>query len=332
MGRDRLPELLQRSLSTNSSNSSSNGSLLLNVYSGTTEFIISNTGGNNNSYSVVSQNSHSSNNNNSSEPKDRSSSKMSQYGSNVDDILNPYTEIRQQLAHIAANLEAMNRIAQTINLRTFNENEMDELHNKNLRLGNQLMTRFNDFKANLPAENDYSLEARMKRTLFYGLHQTFINLWHKNELFLQNYETKVKKNLRLHTKIINSEASEQEIELLIENKTTKLFVDNFLQETEKERQTLREMMERFNELRRLEKSIEEVHALFMRIQTLVMEQSEVIQRVEFHAQQATLYVDKGADELDQAEQHQKKARKKKIMLIAILAAVLLVLLLVGIYL
>ncbi|XP_033172074.1 syntaxin-4 isoform X1 [Drosophila mauritiana] len=333
MGKDRLPELLQRSLSTNSSNSSSNGSLLLNVYSGTTEFITSNTGGNNNSYSIVSQNSHScSNNNSSSEPKDRSSAKMAQYGSNVDDILNPYTEIRQQLAQIAANLEAMNRMAQTVNLRTFNENEMDELHNKNLRLGNQLMTRFNDFKANLPAENDYSLEARMKRTLFYGLHQTFINLWHKNELFLQNYETKVKKNLRLHTKIINSEASEQEIELLIENKTTKLFVDNFLQETEKERQTLREMMDRFNELRRLEKSIEEVHALFMRIQTLVMEQSEVIQRVEFHAQQATLHVDKGADELDQAEQHQKKARKKKIMLIVILAAVLLVLLLVGIYL
>ncbi|KAH8368064.1 hypothetical protein KR084_006152 [Drosophila pseudotakahashii] len=329
MGKDRLPELLQRSLSTNSTNSSSNGSLLLNVYSGTTEFIINNTGGNNNSYSVVSQNN---NNNTSGESKDRSSSKMAQYGSNVDDILNPYTEIRQQLAQIAGNLEAMNRMSQTINLRTFNENEMDELHNKNLRLGNTLMTRFKDFKANLPAENDYSLEARMKRTLFYGLHQTFINLWHKNELFLQNYETKVKKNLRLHTKIINSEASEQEIELLIENKTTKLFVDNFLQETEKERQTLREMMDRFNELRRLEKSIEEVHALFMRIQTLVMEQSEVIQRVEFHAQQATLHVDKGADELDQAEQHQKRARKKKIILIAILAAVLLVLLFVGIYL
>ncbi|XP_037726801.1 syntaxin-4 [Drosophila subpulchrella] len=329
MGKDRLPELLQRSLSTNSSNSSSNGSLLLNVYSGTTEFILNNTGGTNNSYSVVSQNN---NNNNSGESKDRLSSKMAQYGTNVDDILNPYTEIRQQLAQIACNLEAMNRMSQTINLRTFNENELDELHSKNLRLGNTLMTRFKDFKTNLPAENDYSLEARMKRTLFYGLHQTFINLWHKNELFLQNYETKVKKNLRLHTKIINSEASEQEIELLIENKTTKLFVDNFLQETEKERQVLREMMDRFNELRRLEKSIEEVHALFMRIQTLVLEQSEVIQRVEFHAQQATLYVDKGADELDQAEQHQKRARKKKIILIAIIAAILLVLLFVGIYL
>ncbi|XP_017055134.1 syntaxin-4 isoform X1 [Drosophila ficusphila] len=331
MGKDRLPELLQRSLSTNSnSNSSSNGSLLLNVYNGTTEFLTNNTGGNN-SYSAISQNCNN-NNTKSVESNNRLSSKMSQLGSNVDEILNPYTEIRQQLAQIAANLETMSRMSQTVNLRTFNENEMDELHSKNLRIGNQLMTRFKDFKSNLPVENDYSLEARIKRTLFYGLHQTFINLWHKNELFLQNYEAKVKKNLRLHTKIINSEASEQEIELLIENKTTKLFVDNYLQETEKERQTLREMMERFNELRRLEKSIEEVHALFMRIQTLVMEQSEVIQRVEFHAQQATIHVDKGADELDQAEQHQKKARKKKIMLVLILAAILIVLLLVGYYL
>ncbi|KAH8342670.1 hypothetical protein KR067_010448 [Drosophila pandora] len=339
MGRDRLPELLQRTLSTSSnSNSSSNGSLFVNVYSGTTEFVNnSNTSGGSNNYTILPNNSTTNNtnnnNNNSSEKnKERTGTKMSQNGTNVDDILNPYSEIRQQLAVIAANLEAMNRMTQTINLRTFNENEMDELHNKNLRVGNQLMARFKDFKANLPAENDYSLEARMKRTLFYGLHQTFINLWHKNELFLQNYETKVKKNLRLHSKIINSEASEQEIESLIENKTTKLFVDNFLQETEKERQTLRDLMDRFNELRRLEKSIEEVHALFMRIQTLVMEQSETIQRVEFHAQQATLHVDKGADELDQAEKHQKRARKKKIMLITILAAVLLVLLLVGIYL
>lgn len=68
-------------------------------------------------------------------------------------------------------------------------------------------------------------------------------------------------------------------------------------------------MDRFNELRKLEKSIEDVHALFMRIQTLVMEQSETIQRVEFHANQASLYTDKGANELDKANEYQKKARK-----------------------
>ncbi|XP_062139827.1 syntaxin-4 isoform X1 [Drosophila sulfurigaster albostrigata] len=318
MARDRLPELLQRSLSANSTSSSSNGSLLLSVYNATTE-----------SLNNISSNN---NNNNNSGDNNKDRDKMAQHGTNVDAILNPYSEIRYQLAQIAANLEAMNRMSQTIHLRTFCENEMDELHNKNLRLGNQLMTRFKEFKANLPPETDYSLEARMKRTLFYGLYQTYINLWQKNELFLQNYETKVKKNLRMHSKIINSEASEQEIELLIENKTTKLFVDNILQETEMERQTLRDLMDRFNELKKLEKSIEDVHALFMRIQTLVMEQSETIQRVEFHANQATLYTDKGATELDQAKEYKKKARRRKLMIIAILVAVLLVLIFVGIYL
>ncbi|EDW57386.1 syntaxin-4 isoform X1 [Drosophila virilis] len=315
MARDRLPELLQRSLSANSTSSSSNGSLLLNVYNATTETL-----SNNNS------------NNNSSSDNNKDRSKMSQQGTNVDAILNPYSEIRHQLSQIANNLEAMDRMSQTIHLRTFSENEMDELHNRNLRLGNQLMNRFREFKANLPPETDYSLEARMKRTLFYGLYQTYINLWQKNELFLQNYETKVKKNLRMHSKIINAEASEQEIELLIENKTTKLFVDNILQETDKERQTLRDLMDRFNELRKLEKSIEDVHALFMRIQTLVMEQSETIQRVEFHANQATLYTEKGGSELDKAKEYREKARKKKIMLIAILVAVVLVLIIIGIYL
>ncbi|XP_023164799.2 syntaxin-4 isoform X1 [Drosophila hydei] len=312
MARDRLPELLQRSLSANSTSSSSNGSLLLSAYNATTESLTSN------------------NNNNVENNKDRS--KMSQQGTNVDAILNPYSEIRYQLSQIVSNLDAMERMSQTIHLRTFSENEMDELHNKNLRLGNHLMSRFREFKANLPPETDYSLEARMKRTLFYGLYQTFINLWQKNEQFLQNYETKVKKNLRLHSKIINAEASEQEIELLIENKTTKLFVDNILQETDKERQTLRDLMDRFNELRKLEKSIEDVHALFMRIQTLVMEQSETIQRVEFHANQATLYTEKGGTELDKANEYREKARKKKIMLIAILVAVVLVLIFIGIYL
>lgn len=40
-----------------------------------------------------------------------------------------------------------------------------------------------------------------------------------------------------------------------------------------------------------------------------LQQSETIQRVEFHAQQATLFVDKGADELEKADKLHKKALK-----------------------
>ncbi|XP_061392625.1 syntaxin-4-like [Musca vetustissima] len=291
MARDRLPELLQRAKSCN--NNLTNGA---------------------------------------SEQQRKSLEAITmQQSTHVDDILNPYSEIRTHLAQLAANLETMTRMVQPTAIKNA-ENEMEELRKQNIRLGNILMTKFQEFRANLPPENDYSLESRMKRTLFYGLHQNYIDIWRKNEQFLHNYETKLKQHLQMQSKIINCNATEEEIEELISNKTTNLFVGNILEETEKERKTLRDLIDRFSELKKLEKSIEEVHALFLRIQYLVLEQSEVIQRVEFHAQQATLYVDKGAEELDKADKLHKKARKKKIFLILIAIIVLLVLILIGVFL
>ncbi|XP_017486246.1 PREDICTED: syntaxin-4-like isoform X1 [Rhagoletis zephyria] len=295
MVKDRLPELLQRSGSVLSTVSASNGSALFQ----------------------------------------RSSNielKLAEMSAPMDAILNPYSEIRVQLAQISANLETMNRMVQTINIRNFNEKEMDELRTQNLKMGNQLMNKFKEFKSNMPPENDFTLEARMKRTLFYGLYQSYIQIWTKNEEFLQLYERKLKKNLEIHSKIMNCNSTEEEIEELIANKTTNLFVGNILEETENERRTLRDLMDRFNELKKLEKSIEDVHALFLRIQTLVMEQSETINRVEFVAQQATHFVDKGQHKLKKAETLKQKALKKKFWLIGIAVAVLVVLILIGIYL
>ncbi|XP_036319014.1 syntaxin-4 [Rhagoletis pomonella] len=295
MVKDRLPELLQRSGSVLSTVSASNGAALFQ----------------------------------------RSSNielKLAEMSAPMDAILNPYSEIRVQLAQISANLDTMNRMVQTINIRNFNEKEMDELRTQNLKMGNQLMNKFKEFKSNMPPENDFTLEARMKRTLFYGLYQSYIQIWTKNEEFLQLYERKLKKNLEIHSKIMNCNSTEEEIEELIANKTTNLFVGNILEETENERRTLRDLMDRFNELKKLEKSIEDVHALFLRIQTLVMEQRETINRVEFVAQQATHFVDKGQHKLKKAETLKQKALKKKFWLIGIAVAVLVVLILIGIYL
>ncbi|TMW40313.1 hypothetical protein DOY81_014607, partial [Sarcophaga bullata] len=97
----------------------------------------------------------------------------------------------------------------------------------------------------------------------------------------------------------NCNATEEEIEELIANKTTSLFVGNQITHNQP---------------------------------LMLSSQSETIQRVEFHAQQATLFVDKGADELDKADNLRKKAMKKKVMLILIAIVVLLVLILIGVFL
>lgn len=62
--------------------------------------------------------------------------------------------------------------------------------------------------------------------------------------------------------------------------------------------------------------------MFMRIAALVVEQSSLIQVVEYHAQQATFNVDRGNDQLEKARDNKMKWLKRKTMLLAGLSAAL----------
>jgi t-SNARE complex subunit (syntaxin) len=85
---------------------------------------------------------------------------------------------------------------------------------------------------------------------------------------------------------------------------------------------LREIEQRHNMLVDLEKSLQEVHDMFLQISTYVMEQGSMIQVIEFEVDNALNNVDKGADELDKARELQIKALKKKTYILIILLIVL----------
>ena len=111
-----------------------------------------------------------------------------------------------------------------------------------------------------------------------------------------------------------------------------MFVDNVLQETQKARNNLRDIIHRHDELENFEKSLKEVFELytfiwsqfllnddaepfccnnfrFLQISKLVSEQGNLIQVVEYHSEQATFNVDKGAENLEKARVLQIKALK-----------------------
>lgn len=81
---------------------------------------------------------------------------------------------------------------------------MERIRCENLRLGNELINRFQQLKAQLPSKDDYGLEARMNRNLFYGLYRNYIEVWTRNENFLQQYEHKLKTNLQIQSRISNN--------------------------------------------------------------------------------------------------------------------------------
>lgn len=73
---------------------------------------------------------------------------------------------------------------------------------------------------------------------------------------------------------------------------------------------LQDIMTRHSELQKIEKAIIEVRDLFIRISTLVMEQSDNINRIEDFATKTTTRVEKGGGALD-------KARKLKIKVLKV---------------
>lgn len=80
---------------------------------------------------------------------------------------------------------------------------MESLRQENLHLGNELINRFQGLKLKLRPKDDYSLGARMSRNLFYGLYRNYIEVWTRNENFLQQYEQKLKTNLQIQSRISN---------------------------------------------------------------------------------------------------------------------------------
>lgn len=84
-------------------------------------------------------------------------------------------------------------------------------------------------------------------------------------------------------------------------------------------------MQRHNLLIDLEKSLQEVSAMFNDITLLIMEQGSLIQVIEYETEKALQNVDKGADQLEKARELQIKALKKKTCILIWLAIILAVL-------
>ena len=78
----------------------------------------------------------------------------------------------------------------------------------------------------------------------------------------------------------------------------------------------------------MERSIREVHDLFVELGALVTQQGELINNIAHNVEQASEKVEKGRKQLSDAERHQRSARRKKMICAAIIFVAVVILLLV----
>ncbi|XP_061392627.1 syntaxin-4-like [Musca vetustissima] len=227
----------------------------------------------------------------------------------MDALFKVYSQMLEEFNTIRTNLDKMREMVAAKNSKSFNEKDFYNLRQSCTLIGGNIMNKFQSLETNLPQPDDFTTLARMKRILYYGLFQKYVDIWSEMEEFLQEYENNLKRTLRAQSRILNIELNEEEIETLVTYKQTNLYSCNILEDTEHARKTLDALTARLGDLKKLEKSLEEVHAVFIRLQTLVVEQGMVIQSIEKHYLDAQDYVEQAAEEIKEAEILHKKQIK-----------------------
>ena len=211
-----------------------------------------------------------------------------------------------------------NKINMIVNSVQTTQNEMDKL--------------IKELKAMLNTEggdiNDPEL--RIKNNLFGSMLRKYQNTcmrFQREESNIKNIiETKL---IRAAEIAVNQELTEEQRKEVIENpQMVQQMYENKLTGAAhiKLQNAVRDLEERHRDIKKLEKSILQVHNMIIELSKLVSLQGEMIDNIEVNIQKAKDYVIKGEKNVDKSKKNLQSARKKKCIIILIIVGVLIVIL------
>ncbi|KAF7489097.1 Syntaxin-1A [Sarcoptes scabiei] len=179
--------------------------------------------------------------------------------------------------------------------------------------------------------NKNSAEYRMRTIQFQMLRQKMLdtmNIYHSAQ---GDYRTKNKDLLRRQISITNQNITNEELDKILDNPSSEIFIQGHLTETREAREQLAEIQARHADILKIEKSIRELHDMFIEMSTLVMNQGESINRIENHVKSTHDYLQDANEQTKQAMEYKAKARKCKIFIAIILIVLVLIIVFASFY-
>eukprot|EP00128_Syssomonas_multiformis_P016123 Colp12_sorted_trinity150504_noHs@34039 len=175
-------------------------------------------------------------------------------------------------------------------------------------------------------------DMRIRKAQHATLSHRFVEIMSKYNDIQANYKQKYQDRVKRQFKIVKPDATEEEIAKVVEGEDANVFAQQILQPSHAEaKQALDDILERHEEIVKLEKSLKELHELFTDMAMIVESQGEMIDRIEHAVAQSVDYVEEAQTQLTAARKHQSSARKKQIIIglvvLVIIAIIILIILL-----
>ena len=158
----------------------------------------------------------------------------------------------------------------------------------------------------------------------------FMGLLQEYQTVEKEFRKKVKERGERQFKIVKPDATPEEVQQVLETENPQIFSQALLNSNRygDARGALREIQERNNDIKKIEKTLTELAQMFNEMSMLVEQQDETLAVIENHAQQVDTDMEAGLKHTEEAVVKARKARRKKwicfwisLLILAIVVAV-----------
>jgi len=241
----------------------------------------------------------------------------------IQDSIAVYNDNVRRISELQA--RSLNNINETVAQKT-NE-QIENLTNENRTLSDQIKRRIK----NLASQRVTGPNAQVRKTQIDLVRQKFVEAIQSYQEVERQNRTKYKQRLERQFKIVKPNASPEEVKAVVNDDqggqvfTQALMNSNRIGES---RAAYREVQERHEDIKRIEKTLTELAQLFNDMSILIDQQGETLDTVEQTVQNVDRDIETGYHETERAVVSARAARRKRwicfIIILIILAVIAII--------
>jgi len=240
---------------------------------------------------------------------------------NIDKISELVDEVKRLHSTILAAPQADDRTKEEL------EDKMNEIKRRANDVRQRLKKMEQDQEQLMTSSSSSKTQAqlRIEKAQLFVLTQKFRDVMNDYNQVQLGYRQKCKERIQRQLEITGRSVTEGEVEEMLESGNPAVFTQGIMVETAQAKQSLADIEARHGDIMKLEKSIRELHEMFIDMAALVQTQGEMIDRIEYNVVQSENFVKAASTDTKKAVKFQSAARRKLFIIIGIVAAVIAVL-------
>lgn len=253
---------------------------------------------------------------------------MAKFFSLVSDVRKLMNEIEAKIHEIETEHgQALAAISQKQSQKS--SEQLETLMREVQALANQVRKKLkemdNDIAEGTATVGGDNAAVRIKDSQKSILSRKFVKLMSEYNEIQTQYKQKYRDRVKRQLKIVKPEAGAEEVNQILDSDRDPgaIFANEIMTHSEA-KQALEDIQDRHKDILKLEKSIRELHELFLDMAILVNQQGEMIDQIEFNIGQAGDFIGESKKQLKVAAKYKASARRKKICIVLILILIIIV--------